>query len=338
MGSQPKKLSLALRATALCHALAACWRAQRGKGRLPPCPRPQRFGKDTEARASHPSESFKQGFIALVLGFTLVVLRPQFGTQAFKKLFSGFIVVGVNALLRLWLRHKGFEMLLMLSTSSSDFGRNTVGLRHQQPQVRLMLDGPGDDGGGDGFGCDNDHRTIPPGEPPSHASHCLDQLGQAHRRDRIIRRHRDVLDLDNTAARRAGNRLCPCFLCRRLPRVLAADAFRRFYEVVDQTDDVQHSLRLCLLFDSGVTVSELCNIEVSDIDLDACKIRINQGKGSKDRHVLFGKSFATALRTRIAAHPSNRWLRRETPAVYQHIALDGDLEQRYREAMKKVDL
>ena len=44
------------------------------------------------------------------------------------------------------------------------------------------------------------------------------------------------------------------------------------------------------------------------MDLENCKIFVNQGKGSKDRYVLFGKSFATALRTHIAAHPQNRWL------------------------------
>src|SRR5260370_16762387 len=65
---------------------------------------------------------------------------------------------------------------------------------------------------------------------------------------------------------------------------------------------------LRLLFFTAVRVSELCNIEVSDVDIENCKIRINQGKGSKDRYVLFGKSFATALRTHIAAHPKNRWL------------------------------
>jgi len=57
-----------------------------------------------------------------------------------------------------------------------------------------------------------------------------------------------------------------------------------------------------------VRASELCNIEVADVDLDACKIRTNGGKGDKDRFVLFGKTFATALRTHVAAHPSNRRL------------------------------
>jgi integrase len=185
---------------------------------------------------------------------------------------------------------------------------------------------------------------------------------------------------------------------RKLPRILTTDHFRRFYEVVDQADDVQHALMLRLLFFSAVRVSELCNIQVADVDLEASKIRVNNGKGDKDRVVLFGKTFATALRTHIAAHPNNRWLfqtrrntryttrrvqqivkvyaekagvkatphtfrhqaitwltrdsgladaelqlitghaRRETLAIYQHVALDGDLEQKYQEAMKKVDL
>ena len=66
--------------------------------------------------------------------------------------------------------------------------------------------------------------------------------------------------------------------------------------MVDQADDVQHALMLRLTFYTGVRVSELCGIEVSHVDLENCKIFVDQGKGSKDRYVLFGKSFATALR------------------------------------------
>ncbi len=185
---------------------------------------------------------------------------------------------------------------------------------------------------------------------------------------------------------------------RRLPRVLNADDFRRFYEAVDRANDVQHALMLRLLFQTAVRVSELCGIQIGDIDLENHKIRINGGKGDKDRFVLFGKTFATALRTHIAAHPNNRWLfqtrrntkyttrrvqqivkvyadqagvtatphtfrhqaitwltrhsgladaelqlitghaRRETLAIYQHVALDGDLEAKYQDAMKKADI
>lgn len=79
---------------------------------------------------------------------------------------------------------------------------------------------------------------------------------------------------------------------RRLPRILNADDFRRFYEAVDRADDVQHALMLRLLFQTAVRVSELCGIQIGDIDLENHKIRINEGKGSKDRFVLFGNTFA----------------------------------------------
>ena len=95
---------------------------------------------------------------------------------------------------------------------------------------------------------------------------------------------------------------------RRLPRVLTTDEFRRFYQIVDRAEDVQHALMLRLLFYTAVRVSELCNFGISDVDIEACKIRVNLGKGTKDRYVLFGKGFATALRTHIAAHPHNRWV------------------------------
>ena len=192
--------------------------------------------------------------------------------------------------------------------------------------------------------------------------------------------------------------LRPAAKPKKLPRVLTADQFRRFYQIVDAADDVQHSLMLRLLFYTGVRVSELCNIEVADIDLENCKIFVNQGKGSKDRYVLFGKSFAMALRAHIAAHPDNRWLfqtrrcgrfstrrveqivkkyaleagvtatphtfrhlaltwltknsgmadaeiqllsghsRRETLAIYQHVAVDGQLADKYQQAMKEAGL
>ena len=102
--------------------------------------------------------------------------------------------------------------------------------------------------------------------------------------------------------------LHPAAKPKKLPRILTADQFRAFYKAVDEADDVQHSLMLRLLFYTGVRVSELCAIEVADIDLENCKIFVNQGKGSKDRYVLFGKSFAMALRAHIAAHPDNRYL------------------------------
>jgi integrase/recombinase XerD len=52
---------------------------------------------------------------------------------------------------------------------------------------------------------------------------------------------------------------------------------------------------------TGARVSELINIKLSDIDLDRCQIRINKGKGGKDRIVPFPNAFMEVL----AVHMDN---------------------------------
>ncbi len=42
-------------------------------------------------------------------------------------------------------------------------------------------------------------------------------------------------------------------------------------------------------------VSELVRIRVAEVDLDACRIRVTQGKGAKDRTVPFPSSFKETL-------------------------------------------
>ena len=242
-------------------------------------------------------------------------------------------------------------------------------------------------------------------ETPENPSKCAAQNGRAKSRlvaklARFVRKAGLSYEDWRYVSRRVRQKcdLRPAAKPKKLPRVLTADQFRAFYKVVDAADDVQHSLMLRLLFYTGVRVSELCNIEIADVDLENCKVFVNQGKGSKDRYVLFGKSFATALRTHIAAHPDNRWLfqtrrcgkfstrrvqqlvklygekanvtatphtfrhqaitwltrssgladaelqlltghsQRASLAIYQHVAVDGQLADKYQAAMKEAGL
>ncbi len=46
---------------------------------------------------------------------------------------------------------------------------------------------------------------------------------------------------------------------------------------------------------TGVRVSELIKIRLDDVDLDRCQIRINSGKGNKDRIVPFPVAFKETL-------------------------------------------
>ena len=48
-------------------------------------------------------------------------------------------------------------------------------------------------------------------------------------------------------------------------------------------------------------MSELVAIRIADVDLDACRVRVTQGKGAKDRVVPFPESFKETLALHIDA-------------------------------------
>ena len=83
---------------------------------------------------------------------------------------------------------------------------------------------------------------------------------------------------------------------------------KKFFRVLQQCGNLQHEIMLKLLFFSAVRVSELVKVKVTDIDFAHCKIFIAQGKGRKDRYILFPTSFRLVLQSHLRANPKNRYL------------------------------
>ena len=75
----------------------------------------------------------------------------------------------------------------------------------------------------------------------------------------------------------------------------------RCYEAIDSTQNVTHQIMLRLLFYIASSLSELTRIEIADVDLNDSKIFISQGKGAKDRYLLFPDTFRLTLQTYIAS-------------------------------------
>lgn len=82
---------------------------------------------------------------------------------------------------------------------------------------------------------------------------------------------------------------------KRLPYVPTEEEIKRYYEVVWQSRETKHMVLIKILLYTGVRVNELVNIKLQDIDYDSCQIRINLGKGSKDRIVPFPLGFRETL-------------------------------------------
>jgi integrase/recombinase XerD len=82
---------------------------------------------------------------------------------------------------------------------------------------------------------------------------------------------------------------------KKLPYVPTEDEIKNYYEAVWNAKRFQDMLIIKVLIYTGVRVNELINIKLNDIDLLNCQIRINQGKGKKDRMVPFPEGFKEVL-------------------------------------------
>ncbi len=84
-----------------------------------------------------------------------------------------------------------------------------------------------------------------------------------------------------------------------MSQLLARD--RSFHEAVWNGRRGQDVVMIKTLLYSGVRVSELVRIRLGDVDLDGCRIRVEHGKGKKDRYVPFPSTFKETLALHIDA-------------------------------------
>ncbi len=82
---------------------------------------------------------------------------------------------------------------------------------------------------------------------------------------------------------------------KRLPELLTDQELVAFYEAVWNARNTSHLVMIKLLIYTGIRNAELTNIQIKDVDLTNCTVRIEQGKGRKDRYVLFPISFRGEL-------------------------------------------
>lgn len=80
---------------------------------------------------------------------------------------------------------------------------------------------------------------------------------------------------------------------KKLPMVLAAEEVVR---ILENIENIKHRCVIGLIYASGLRISEAINLKVSDIDSNRMLIRVNQGKGGKDRYVALSEKILIMLR------------------------------------------
>ena len=79
---------------------------------------------------------------------------------------------------------------------------------------------------------------------------------------------------------------------KRLPEVLSKEETRK---LIDAIKNQKHQLMICLLYSTGMRVSELINLKIKDLELDKSYGYVRNGKGGKDRLITLPKNLISAI-------------------------------------------
>src|ERR1700730_17842035 len=80
---------------------------------------------------------------------------------------------------------------------------------------------------------------------------------------------------------------------RQLPVILSADEVTRFLAAVPNR---KHRTALMTAYAAGLRVSEVVRLKIADIDSDRMLIRVEQGKGGRDRYIMLSPQLLVVLR------------------------------------------
>ncbi|MFK7953546.1 MAG: site-specific tyrosine recombinase/integron integrase [Ekhidna sp.] len=79
----------------------------------------------------------------------------------------------------------------------------------------------------------------------------------------------------------------------KLPRVISKE---KVLKMISKTENIKHKCIISMLYSAGLRRSELLNLKISDIDSDRMMIRVDQGKGNKDRYTILSHALLKDLR------------------------------------------
>jgi len=118
---------------------------------------------------------------------------------------------------------------------------------------------------------------------------------------------------------------------RKLPNVLNKKQLLQLFSCIDDIDVFMASLlALCC----GFRVSEVCALKKQDVDFENERIKVVQGKGSKDRYVMLPSKLKPILEKWFRAHDSEMVI----PAMYKEKMTGSQMSIKFRKYLIKADL
>jgi site-specific recombinase XerD len=92
---------------------------------------------------------------------------------------------------------------------------------------------------------------------------------------------------------------------QKLPAILSREEVA---VLIEKTANPKHRAILMTAYGAGLRLNEICHLRVSDIDSKRLMIRVEQGKGAKDRYTLLSPRLLAELRRYWLYHRPKEWL------------------------------
>ncbi|MDF2892008.1 MAG: integrase [Clostridia bacterium] len=91
----------------------------------------------------------------------------------------------------------------------------------------------------------------------------------------------------------------------RLPSILSQ---REIIQILKATNNEKHKTILFLVYSAGLRVGEVVRLKLEDIDSSRMLLKVNKGKGSKDRYTLLSQIALEQLRKYYKLYKPEDWL------------------------------
>jgi integrase/recombinase XerD len=91
----------------------------------------------------------------------------------------------------------------------------------------------------------------------------------------------------------------------KLPAVMSAQQIRT---LIDSIKNIKHRTIVMLLYSTGMRLSEIAHLRITDIDSKNMRIKVVQGKGSKDRFTILSEAVLLELRAYYIIYKPKEYL------------------------------
>ena len=92
---------------------------------------------------------------------------------------------------------------------------------------------------------------------------------------------------------------------KKLPEVLSK---KEVAKILDSLDNPKHKTILYVVYSAGLRVSEVVKLKMDDIDSNRMLIKVNQGKGRKDRYTILSESCFKQIKMYYQLYQPQEWL------------------------------